>query len=82
MDKLNELRIEINLLDEEIMALLEKRYTITNKIGALKKENNTKVLDSSREDYIFNKASKYSHSPQISTVYNTIMDESKKAQRK
>ena len=82
MDKINKLRININLLDEEIMSLLEERYELTSKIGILKKESNTTVLDTNREDYIINKASKYSHYPQIKVVYNSIMNESKKAQRK
>lgn len=82
MDEIDNLRVKINQLDEKIMFLLEERYKVTNQIGSLKKQNNTNVKDTNREDFIFSKVSKYSHSPQIRAVYTTIINESKKAQRK
>ena len=82
MDKLNDIRLQINQIDDEIMSLLDKRYHLTKDIGILKKENKTEVLDTNREDFILSKASKYSHYPQIKSVYTTIMNESKKEQRK
>ena len=82
MDKIKDLRKQIDKFDDEIMSLLEKRFNITNQIGQLKKESNTTVLDSNREQVIFNKTSKYSHSPELIEIYKTIMNESKKLQRK
>ena len=82
MDELSVLREEINSIDDKIMTLLDKRYTLTMIIGDIKQLKNITILDTKREDYINDKISKYSHSPQISVVYNTIMSESKKAQRK
>lgn len=82
MDKIDEMRIQVNHIDEKIMSLLDQRYRITNKIGVFKKESTIRVLDTNRENYIMNKVGKYSHSPQIGIVYETIMSESKKAQRR
>jgi len=82
MDKINELREQIDIIDRKIMELLEKRYTISKEIGELKQQLKTTVLDQNRENIILNKASKYSHSPQIELVYKTIMSESRKLQRK
>lgn len=82
MDKINKLRKQIDKIDDEIMSLLDKRFNISNQIGQLKKESNTTVLDSNREQVIFDKTSKYSHSPELIEIYKTIMNESKKLQRK
>ena len=82
MKTIDDLRKEIDLLDDEIMSLLDKRYNITNKIGKLKQEENIVILDTNRESIVLNKTSKYSHSPQIESIYKTIMEESKKAQKK
>lgn len=82
MDKIDTLRNNIDKLDKEIMSLLEERFTLTNKIGAIKKESKTVVLDSKREQVIFDKTTEFSHSPQIIEIYKTIMNESKSLQRK
>lgn len=82
MDQIDKIRKEIDVLDTEIMELLNKRYRLTTEIGRLKKETNTNVLDSNREDIIYDKTSKYSHYPQLRAIYKTIMEESKKLQRK
>lgn len=82
MDKIDDLRKEIDVIDEEIMSLLDKRFLKTTRIGELKKLDNTKVLDTNREKLIYDKTYKYSHSPELISIYNTIMNESKKLQRK
>lgn len=82
MDKIKKLRNEIDILDNKIMELLETRFLIAKEIGEAKKELNVNVLDSNREEAILLKTSKFSHSPQISNIYKTIMNESKNIQRK
>ena len=82
MDKIANLRNLIDVLDEEIMSLLDERYTLSLKIGNLKVQAKTNVLDTKRESFILDKTSKYSHSPEIGIVYKTIMKESKSLQRK
>ncbi len=82
MDKINQQRKLIDDIDNQIMNLLDRRFTITKTIGNLKKDLNVKVLDTKREDVIYEKISKYSHYPLIKHVYETIMKVSKEAQRK
>ncbi|QMS84934.1 chorismate mutase [Candidatus Xianfuyuplasma coldseepsis] len=82
MDRLKALRSEIDDLDQSIMELLEKRMDIAIEIGNYKQLKNITVFDSSREQSILEKASTFSHSPQISNIYKAIMKESKSLQRK
>jgi|LGOV01.1.fsa_nt_gb chorismate mutase len=82
MDKINHTRQEIDIIDDNIMRLLDERFEKTNLIGLLKKESKTTVLDQNREQTIFTKTTKFSHSPELKVIYSTIMNESKKLQRK
>lgn len=82
MDGITKYRNDIDDIDEQIMSLLDQRYHLSSKIGALKQRQEKAVLDTDREQNILNKISKYSHSPQIEVVYKTIMEESRKLQRK
>ena len=82
MDKIDDLRIKIDQLDDLLMDILQDRYSLTKQIGDLKKDSHLVVEDNNREEYIFNKISKYSHSPSIDLVYKTIINESKNKQRK
>lgn len=81
MDKITSLRKRIDLIDSQLMQLLEERYHLTKEVGTYKIENSIEVLDSKREDAIYDKISKFSHSPQIVEVYRTIMNQSKNQQR-
>ena len=48
MKTLEELRKEIDALDQEILNILEKRFTVVKQIGAIKKSNGLPVLDEKR----------------------------------
>lgn len=82
MATIDDLRKEIDEIDDQLMNLLEKRFDLTYQIGIEKNKIKRTILDTKREEIIINKISKYSHSPQIESVYMTVMAESKKAQRK
>ncbi len=82
MDKIAQLRKEIDEIDKKIMTLLDDRFTKTNQIGQIKHDTKSNILDKNREDNILNKTSIYSHYPEIKVIYKTIMSESKKSQRK
>ncbi len=82
MDRLKELRVSINEIDDVIMSLLDKRFSLSAEVGKVKSVSKTSVLDTKREQYILDKTSKYSHSPEIDIVYKKIMAESKSLQRK
>ena len=82
MDKIDDMRHLIDILDDEIMSILDERFALSKKIGKLKTLAKTDVLDTKREKTVLDKTSKYSHSPEIGIVYKTIMEESKSLQRK
>lgn len=82
MDKIKDLRQQIDILDDELMSLLNRRYDISERIGEIKSNSKKDVLDQKREIDVLNKAKKYDHSQQIELVYKTIMSESKNIQRR
>ena len=82
MDKIDDLRLLIDELDNNIMSMLDKRFNLSNEIGNIKAHAKTAVLDTKRETTILDKISKYSHSKEIGVVYKIIMEESKSLQRK
>ena len=82
MDKIEDLRKQIDMLDDELMKLLSKRYDVSKQIGDIKSSSKKEVLDLKREDYVLNKAKKHNHSKQIELVYKAIMSESKNIQRR
>ena len=48
MNKLNEYRNKIDLIDKELLRLLSDRLTIVKKVWEFKKENNLSALQSNR----------------------------------
>lgn len=82
MDKIKNIRREIDTIDQQIMELLDNRYRFTTLIGQEKDKELITIFDQSREELILAKASKFSHKPQIEAIYKTIMYESRKLQRK
>lgn len=55
MTKLELCRNEIDLIDEEIIRLYEKRMEIVKEVINYKLDNNLEILDSSREEKMLNK---------------------------
>ncbi|MFU8785817.1 MAG: chorismate mutase [Candidatus Izemoplasmataceae bacterium] len=82
MEKIDQLRKEIDLIDESLMNLLEKRFNYVLKIGELKKQSSVHVLDQNREQIILNKINSFSHNEAIYHVYLSLLDVSKRLQRK
>ncbi|MDE7215860.1 MAG: chorismate mutase, partial [Clostridia bacterium] len=56
MDRLEELRNQIDVTDKEIVALFEKRMALVQGVAEYKKANNTGVLQTSREEQVLQKA--------------------------
>lgn len=52
MDDLDTYRKEINVIDEQILSLLGKRFALVKKIGEHKNVNNIAIVDKSRESEI------------------------------
>lgn len=72
--KLQELREEIDKLDDEIVALLEKRVQIAKQIGEIKTRLNQEVYNPKREEEILKRLQSISSlSPhQINMIYQSI----------
>ena len=49
-DIITELRHQIDIIDDEILNALERRMQISDKLGAVKKEHNIRILQTSRWD--------------------------------
>ena len=56
MDRLEELRKQIDATDKEIVALFEKRMALVSGVAEYKKANKTQVLQTSREEQVLQKA--------------------------
>lgn len=80
---LEELRREINLVDEEILKCFIKRMDISEKIALEKIENNIELVNKSREEEILNKVESESkkYSKYSRKLFITLMDLSKEFQR-
>jgi chorismate mutase len=55
LDVLGELRQQIDIYDDHLLDILEKRMKVAETIGQYKKENNITILQSTRWDEIINK---------------------------
>lgn len=55
MTKIDELRTEIENIDDEMRALFERRMRVARKIGLYKKEKGIPVKDKKREEFLINK---------------------------
>lgn len=80
MKSLDKLRKEIDIIDEEVMSLLNKRYELTNEIGKIKKLESISVTNSEREHDILVKTNDFKYQKQIENVYKSIIKVSKDSQ--
>lgn len=82
--KIEDWRIRIDELNDEIIALLNKRATYATEIGKLKKELGLPVLDESREQAVLEKVGALTKGPltsdSIKAIFRTIMAETRKVE--
>ena len=72
---LEEIRREINQIDDELIKLLEKRMELVSKVAVYKLKTGKAVLDSKREETILNKVAETVESPVYKdAVVNTFTD--------
>ena len=72
---LEEIRREINQIDDELIKLLEKRMDLVSKVAAYKLETGKAVFDSKREETILNKVAEAVESPVYrDVIVNTFTD--------
>lgn len=87
-DVLENYRLEINNIDEELINLLKKRMKLSIKIGKYKKENNIPILNKNRENQIIERINSYNKKDNeiiisenfISILWTNIMNYSKDLQ--
>lgn len=82
MDEISGLRTEINQIDREIQTLLDRRFTLTDRIGKIKKEHGLPVEDSGRENVILNSISGSfpDSAEEIGKIYSVLFSLSKDRQ--
>ena len=82
MEDLNEARIQLNNIDDEMKSLFIKRMNIVKEIAKYKKSNNLPIFDEKREKEMIERLSKDTN--ELKEYYieflNTILKESKKYQ--
>ena len=59
MERLHELRTEIDGIDRQIIELLEERAKLTREIGKIKRELNLPVKDEKREEEVLKRAGRF-----------------------
>lgn len=73
--KLEEIRQEIDQVDDALVALLEKRMNLVGQVVAVKKSNGKAVADPKREERIFAKvASKIENKDYQESILATFAD--------
>jgi chorismate mutase len=83
-NEIDKQRQKISEIDVKIIKLLERRFTISRTIGAIKAEKNLAVEDKKREDIIIQqleKETKTMNPKFLKTLYKLIFTESKKQQK-
>ena len=83
--ELEEIRKEIDKIDNEILSLLAKRKALAKEIALIKKSKNMPVLDEKREAELIKRLKKKSkelglNEDLVVSLYNYILENSKKEQ--
>ncbi len=84
---LEEQRKEIDIIDNKIIKLLKKRFSLLEDIVKYKKENNLSIYQSNREEEVLNVRKNLAKVEGLSedfieTIFIKIMEESKNIQKK
>jgi len=85
MKTLQEVRNEIDRVDNELVSLLEERVALSLKVKEIKVQDQTAVLDSSREQDIIERLQSglnEEHHAYIKAIYGLIFDYSRLLQNK
>jgi chorismate mutase len=78
---LNQIRSEIDALDDQIAALLKQRMEIVKKVAEYKKQTNTPVADTAREDAILARVCTGEHGELLRPVFEAVFDGSRAYQK-
>ena len=82
--KIEDWRIRIDELNDEIISLLNKRATYATEIGKIKKQQSLPVFDSAREDSVLEKVATLTKGPltpeSVKNIFKVIMQETRKVE--
>ena len=82
--KIEDWRIRIDELNDEIISLLNKRATYATEIGKIKKQQGLPVFDSAREDSVLEKVATLTKGPltpeSVKNIIKVIMQETRKVE--
>ena len=82
--KIEDWRIRIDELNDEIISLLNKRATYATEIGKIKKQLGLPVFDSAREDSVLEKVATLTKGPltpeSVKNIFKVIMQETRKVE--
>jgi chorismate mutase len=82
---IDELREEIDALDQELLRIFNKRAALALQIGHLKKELDLPVYNPQREQFIFDKMQQLNPGPlddqAIKRLFERVIDESRTLER-
>ncbi|MGO8990188.1 MAG: chorismate mutase [bacterium] len=82
--KLRENRRKLDLLDQKLLTLLNRRFRISQEIGKIKKRIGKKIYDAEREKEILDRLKRKNKGPlkegDLRRVFATIMRVSRKSQ--
>jgi len=84
-NKIDELRSKIDDYDDKILDLLVKRFELSDKIGSIKQNSNSEILDTDREKQIISRlVNKFStiDKEHIKSIFIQIFNVSKLIQEK
>ena len=68
-DQLDNLRTVIDEIDQDLLDLIKKRLTLTGEIGRLKKQNKMNIIDTPREEALFNSLAKRCEEMELDKVF-------------
>ena len=82
---IDDIRQEIDRLDDELLQIFNQRADLALKIGELKKEHNLPIYDPSREKRIFDKMKANNPGPldnaAVVRLFERVIDESRSLER-
>lgn len=82
---IDEIRLKINLLDEQLLKIFNERAALALEIGEIKKELDLPIYDPKREKLIFEKMKKENPGPldndAIVRMFERVIDESRRLER-
>lgn len=82
---IHNLRNQIRIIDEKIIALLQERITISKQIGSLKKQRGIKIKDREQEKKVIAHIENVPHNPQytqnIKKIFTYIIKICRKFQK-